>query len=338
MEVRFNDGSLCNISGTLRIMLPTSSDQAINLVTERGHKTFADVLAKLIQPHVRNVLRTTANLMSAQESYASRRIDYVSWARDQIQNGVYQTITKTKKDKDIVSGEIVEKAFQVIKTVDGKEGGIPLYQINPLEGTGILVKNFEVKTFRYSKKVQEQIATQQNAYMAVQTAKAKSEEAKQDELTIVAQGKAKVAKAKYEKEQEKVKAVVDAEKVKEVAITMATQELEVAKLARMAAVETKNKDILLGQGQAEKKRLVLAADGALQQKLATIEAIHASWAEAYKTRKVPQIMMGGASGAGGKGPEYGNTDSMMFGQAVSFMALKQLGLDLSIPGSNTSGK
>jgi len=336
MEVRFNDGSICNISGTLRIIMPTSEDLAISMVTERGHKTYGDVREKLIQPHVRNVLRSTANLMSAKESYASKRPQYISWARDQIQNGVYQTKSEVRPVKDLVSGEIVNKEFQVIKKVEGK----PLYQKNPIEGTGILVKNFEVKQFRYDPKVQKQIATQQEALMAVQTAKAKAEEAEQDKLTIVAQGKAKVAKAKYEKEQEKVKAVVDAQKDKEVAeldaardkevaVIAGTKRKEVAALDRDAAKLTKQKDIFLGQGQAEKKRLVLAADGALQQKLATIERINSVWAEAYTHRKVPAVMMGGAGGK--SGGEYGNQDASLFSQAINLMAMKQIGLDLSIP-------
>ncbi len=50
IEVRFNDGSICNISGTMRVHLPTSEQQAVNLVTSEGFRNFHDLEAKLIKP------------------------------------------------------------------------------------------------------------------------------------------------------------------------------------------------------------------------------------------------------------------------------------------------
>ncbi len=345
IEVRFNDGSLCNIGGTLRIILPTSESEAISLVTARGHKKYIDAQEKLVLPHVRNVLRTTANLMSARESYSTKRSQFVTWSRDQIQNGVYQTETEIRPEKDLVSGETIMKSFQKIKEIDG----LPQYQANPLEGTGILVKQFEVKKFKYEEKVRKQIAKQQEALMAVATAKAKAAEAEQDKLTIVAQGKAKVASAKYEEEQKKVRAVVEAQKNKEVqelnadrdknvAETQANKRLEVAKLDRKAAVETKEEQILLGEGEATRKQLVLAADGALAQKLKTYEAIMDTWANAYSKRKVPTIIMGG-SGTGPKAEGSVDSNAIQMADVLSLMALKQLGLNLDMPtGSIQQGK
>jgi regulator of protease activity HflC (stomatin/prohibitin superfamily) len=314
IEVRFNDGSLCKISGTTRIIMPTSPDQAISLVTERGHKTYADVQEKLIKPTLRKVLRSTANLMSARESYSEKRLDFDTWARDQIQNGIYKTRDETKQVEDLVTGEKTWKKVKVIRT-DG-ENGPPLHENNPLEGTGIKLANFEIKSFVYEEKVQKQIAKQQEARMAVETAKAEAEKAKQGELKAIAEGKMKVATAKYEKEQEKVKAVVDAQKDKEVfelnaardknvAVIAGNQRKEVATLDRDAAKLKKEELILLGQGEAERKKLVLAADGALEQKLKTYERVSQMYANAikeYQGNWVPTTVMGGdgaAQSAGG---------------------------------------
>jgi len=122
---------MCNISGTSRILMPTSPSEAIALVTERGHKTYSDVETKLIKPTVRKVLRHTANLMSATESYSNRRGQFVAWSKDQIENGLYETTTKLEHLKDLVSGEMIWKEVTVIKTVDGKVGSAPIYQKNP---------------------------------------------------------------------------------------------------------------------------------------------------------------------------------------------------------------
>lgn len=338
MEVRFNDGSVCRISGTLRIILPTTKDDAIALVTERNHKTYHDLQEKLIKPTVRNVLRSTANLMSARESYSEKRLDYVTWAKDQIENGIYQTKEEVKEVKDLVTGEKTWKKVKVVKE-DGE--GNKLYQQNPMEGTGIVLKNFEIKSFVYEKKVREQISAQQEARMAVETAKAEAEKAKQGELKAVAEGKMKVAKAKYEKEQDKVKAVVEAQKNKEVQELDAQRDKNVkiiegekmkefAKLEKEAAAEEKQKNILEGQGLAEKRRLVLKADGALKQKLATLENINRVWADAYRERKVPAYYMAGGSADGNGSGGSLDLETKQFQQMINIMTAQALGLDLSI--------
>jgi len=323
IEVRFQDGSLCRVSGTVRVMMPTSEQQAISLTVDRGHKTYPDLESKLLLPTVRNVLRSTANLMTARESYSEKRLDFVTWARDQIQNGVYQTDEEVREIEDLVTGETVRKKVKIIREVEG----VPQHQKNPLEGTGIQLANFEIKEFRYEKKVQEQISTQQKARMAVETAKAKAEEAKQDELKAVAEGKKNVAIAKYEKEQEKIKAVVDAQKEKEVAELQASKRLEVARLDKKAAAEQKQANILEGEGLATKKRLIIEADGALAQKLeawVTVNERYAQAIENYKGNWVPTVSMGGKEAGGSQNAAQ---------QLIDMLAVKtakDLALDLEI--------
>lgn len=327
MEVRFNDGSMCKISGTARVIMPITKDEAIALTTVRGHKTYIDVQEKLIKPTVRNVLRSTANLMSARESYSEKRPDFVTWSRDQITNGVYVTEETTKEVEDLVTGE---KIWKHVKKIKLGEDGLPMYQANPMSGTGIELKNFEIKSFVYEKKVQKQIGSQQEARMAVETAKAKAEKAEQDRLTIEAEGKAKVATAKYEKEQEKIRAVVAAQQAKEVKVIQGEQMKEFAALERDAAKLNKERNILDGQGLAKKRELVLAADGALKQKLQTFERVQKFWADAYSTRQVPAYYMAG--GSGGEEGASGDLDyqTKIFQQNMNLMVLKQLGLDMSI--------
>lgn len=109
IEVRFNDGSRGKISGTVRIVLPKSEQQAIDLVTVKSHKTYGDLQEKLIKPTVRNVLRSTANLMTARESYSEMRLDFISMARDQILNGVYKTREDIRQVENLVTGEKIWK-------------------------------------------------------------------------------------------------------------------------------------------------------------------------------------------------------------------------------------
>ena len=233
IEVRFNDGSLCDVSGTMRIILPSSGPQAIALISTYGYMDYKDLEQKLVLPVVRNALRLTSNLMSARESYSEQRADFVFWTWDQVQNGIYETTEETRKVVDPVSGQEVTKTFKIIKKDDG---GNPVYQRNPLQGLGITLANFEVKLFDYTEKVRAQISTQQTALMAVATARAKAQQAEQEALMAEAEGKANVARAKYEEEEKKIRAVVGAR-----------QRLEVADLDRRAAAEKKQEQILLGK-------------------------------------------------------------------------------------------
>jgi regulator of protease activity HflC (stomatin/prohibitin superfamily) len=323
IEVRFNDGSLCRVSGTARVLMPTTESDAISLVTVRGHKTYPDLEQKLILPTVRNVLRSTANLMSARESYSEKRADFINWARDQIENGLYDTDETIAQVEDLITGEKVRKAVKVIRK---DKNGLPVYQYNPLKDTGIRLDNFEIKVFNYERKVQEQIAKQQEARMNVETAKAKAEEAKQDELKAIAEGKKNVAIAQYEKEQEKIKAVVDAQKDKQVAELQAQKKLEVAKLEKAAAAEWKQANILEGEGLAEKKRLILEADGALQQKLDAYVEVSRYYADAIKNYSgnwVPTVTMGETDGLAGGGAEQ-------LINMLSVKTAKELALDMDI--------
>ena len=326
IEVRFVDGSTCNISGTCRINLPISETDAINLIIKSGYRNYRELEHKLILPTVRNVLRQTANLMTAEESYSSKRPDFINSSIEQIENGLYETKDEEREITDLISGEKIKKLFKV-KKLDAN--GNPVYKFNPLKGTGITLKNFEVKVFDYSPKVREQIAKQQEALMAVATAKAKAQEAEQNKLTIEAEGKAKVALARYEKEQEKIRAVVAAQQLKEVGVIEAEQKKAVASLAKEAAEFTKKEQILLGEGESERKRLVLAADGALDKKLDAMKYMAEVNAKAYSMRNVPTYYYDGG-GAGGKGTNL-DAQTAQFLTTLNMAAAKMIGLDLSIP-------
>jgi regulator of protease activity HflC (stomatin/prohibitin superfamily) len=250
-----------------------------------------------------------ANLTTAQESYSKKRSEFVSGAQDQIENGVYQTEEEEKKILDPLSGEEVTKIFKIIK----KRDGIPLRQPNPLEGLGITISNFEVKDFVYSDTVKEQIKTQQEALMGVETSRAKAKQAEQEKITIIEQGKARVEQARYEEEEKKARAVV-----------AASQSRDVAQLHRDAAVFSKEKDILLGQGEATRKKLVMEADGALEKKLATYERVMENFAKEFGKQKwVPEISMSGSA------DNKGNA-AINFMEILGAKAARDLSLDIGV--------
>lgn len=328
VPTRFNDGSQSTVLGTVRVYLPKSEAQALEIITEHGFRSINSVMEQLVFPHLGRVLRLTGNLMSAKESFDEKRADFDSMAFDQLLNGVYKTATREKKVTDPITGKITTKNFKVI--LKDKEGNIQR-EGNPMEGTGITFDAFRIQSILYPSVVESQIEAQRKAIMEVETARANAKKAEQDAKTIEMKGKADVMASKYEKEQEKIKAVVEAQQQKEVAELHAAKELAVAKLMKMAAAEEKQRQILLGQGESERKRLVMNADGALAAKLEAWKEVNSYYATAmkdYKGQWVPNVMMGG-----GQGQNMNAAQSLL--DLFMVKTAKDLSLDMSVPRGKT---
>jgi hypothetical protein len=346
IEVRFNDGGVCKISGTCRLDMPRSESEAIDLVTKFGYRDHAQVEQKLILPVIRRALIMTANLMSSKDSYSDRRADFFNFSWDQIANGIYKTVDTTVTDPDPITGTPIT---HMRKEIAKDDHGTILRENNPLEGTGVTLSIFEIKNFIYEDKVKAQISTQQDAIMAVQTARANAQKATQDALTTEANGKAAVMKAEYEELEKKKRAEVQAQQLQEVATIAAQQQVDVANLTKqqalvaanqgleVAAVDLKAAQLTaqkvqeLARGESEARKMILASDGALAQKLEVYTKAQQVWADAFARRAVPGVIMGG--GAGGAGSA---TDAQAFMELMTLKAAKDLNLDMSIRGQTAT--
>jgi len=152
--------------------------------------------------------------------------------------------------------------------------------------------------------------------MQVQTAIARAKEAEQKAITVAKEGEATAMKAKWEQETIKAKEV-----------TLAQQKLAVAELAAKEAEQYKRAEILKGEGEGARKKLVMEADGALAIKVDAYKYSVEKFAEAmakYQGNWVPQIVTGGSGQT-----TNGATQMMEF---LSLKAAKDLGLDMSMPG------
>jgi len=115
-------------------------------------------------------------------------------------------------------------------------------------------------------------------------------------------------------------------------VTEAEQKKEVAKLERDAAEFTKQKEILLGQGESERKRLVMSADGALKEKLATYENVMIKVAAEFSKQKwVPEFQMNGA------GTQSGNAAVNLI-DLLTAKTARDLGLDITVRQGQSSPK
>ena len=287
--VRFNDGGHGTMHGSVSYEMPMDPSNLTNI-----HVKFGDIKSletQLVATVVNKAIYMTGPLMSSKESYAEKRNSLIQYVEDQIQNGVYKTISKEVKAIDQMTG--VEKTITKVDIME-KSPGVPDRQEDAAMAVfGIKTFNFAINELPYDQAVENQIKQQQQITMDVQTSIADAKKAEQNAITVAKQGEANAAKAKWEQEVVRAKMVTQAE-----------QQRDVAKLEKEAAEFEKQKQILLGQGEAERKKLVMNADGALVQKLDAYVKVNSLYAKAiaeYKGNWVPTVSMGGSDGkaAGG---------------------------------------
>lgn len=319
-QVQFNDGGHAHICGSVQWEMPLKPDDII-----ANHKAFRSaegIQFSAVSKMIDAALYFAGPSMSSIESVAERRSDLVQYVSDQAEHGVYVTRVVTKEIVDPITGTKREVAAAEI--VHDAKGMPQRQQGSILQEFSIKLLPLTISKITYDDIVAGQIAERQKATNQVQIAQANARRAEQEKLTTEAQGAANAAKAKWEQETIKAKVVTEAQ-----------QRLEIARLDAQAAEQYKRQQILIGEGDAQRKQLVMAADGALDQKLKAYVEVNAIYAEAVKAAQPgawsPVVSMGGA-GASGASNASAAIDLFVA------RAAKDLGVDLSVPGRAATAK
>lgn len=293
IPVLFNDGGNGYISGSIRILLPLDATHLRLIHTTFG--SMQNLIHELVKPTVTKVVFATGPLMNSYESYAAKRTDFIRYIEDQLRNGVYRTYSREKTVQDEFSGkDKIVKVAELDSNVTSP-GGIERQEEAPFEKFGLTIAAVSIERIRYEESIMQQIASQQRAQMEVQTAIAETKKQEQQLIQEEKKGQKDATVSKWKQE------VIKAQK-----ITLAEQEKEVARLEKEAAEFTKQKEILLGQGESERKRLVMSADGQLSMKLQTYEKVQQMWADAvakYGGNWVPTTVMGSTGSSGMNGAQ-----------------------------------
>jgi SPFH domain / Band 7 family len=314
IKMRFNDGGHARLSGSVRYTLPLDYDSMRNL-----HVTFQSPEA-IDQSLVRTVLEKSAfltgQLMSSTQSYAAMRSELLYYVEDQAAHGVYKSSSRCEKQPDpITKQDRTVCVVELAKSPDGKI--LRVEEGSPLEMYHVKLSNFSLNEPLYDEAVTKQIFDQQSAFAAVQTSAARAREAEQNAMTAEQKGKAEAAKAKWEQEVIKARAVTEAE-----------SKAAVASLEMKAAESKKQEQILLGEGEAARKKLVMAADGALEKKLDAWVKVNQNYAIAFgQQRMVPDIVMGSGSSS--------VPASSQLVELLTATTARQIGLSMQVPGSSS---
>lgn len=312
IKIRFNDGGDGRISGSVRLDLPRDKEHLDLIHTKFG--SAEALMHELVRPLFEKAVYMSGPTMSSAQSYAERRNQLIGFIEDQASRGIYRTTMKDVRGKDLITG--VDKTITVVELVmDPKApNGIAREEESPLSSFGLRAYNLSINAINYSPIIDKQIATQQEAFMSVQTAMAEAKQAEQRALTAEQQGRANAAKAKWEQEVIKAKFVTEAE-----------QHLKVAELDAQTAAQRKKEQILLGEGESQRRQLLMAADNQLEVKLGAWKEVMFAFANQIgKQQWVPQIVMG----ASDKGSSNAAMDLVSL---LTAKTAKDLGLDLTMP-------
>lgn len=303
LSVRYQDGGRGTVDGNVRVQLP--NDEAAMLKFHREFLSVEGAMNKLVVPEVRQALNQTAGLLTSEEAYAEKRSNIAEWAEAIMENGRFVTKTVTR-EITMSDGTKQRKQIPEIATKDGQ----PLHQGSPFKEYSLQVSGFQVTNIDFESATQTQIDEKRKAEMASITARANADKAAWEEKQVEAEGKKLVAQRRYEQlqlnekeillaEREKQTAVIAAQKVKEVN----QEQLLAAKIDVQTAKEQAEATTLRAKADADAKKLLMEADGALQVKSDTAIQINKIWAEAYQNRQVqdvPSIIMGGNTAASGR--------------------------------------
>ena len=285
IKVIFNDASVGYIYGSLRVILPTDIDH-LRLI-QTAYNGMDRLMNDLVAQNVVKVIYASGPLMSAFESYAEKKNDMVAYITDQLTYGVYKTTVREEDSIDSFTGETKKVKVASLIVDENAPNGYVRSEKSPFTSYGVIIDQVSITEITYDDKVNQQIQTQQQANMSIQTKKAEALAAQQDAIKAEAEGKAAAAKAKWEQE-----------KIKATEVTKAEQEREVARLASEKAEFDKKRIVAEGQAEAEANRLKVAAGVTPQEKLEWEYKTKVGVAEALSKIALPRIIMSSGNGSG----------------------------------------
>lgn len=312
LTIRFYDGGSAMLCGTISWMMPTDPKAVIEIHRDfRSNEAFE---TQAIRRSMEAAATFSGPTMGSFDSAAGKRNDLLQILNDQTLNGVYRTESKTRRIKDVTG---VEKDVSIIEIkVDDK--GLPIRaQASYVDKYKVTMLPMTISGFKYEDRVEEQIQQQQKATNDAIIAIANAKKADQDALTAEARGKAEATTAEW---QQKTLAAKD--------IATAQSRVTIAEAALKEAELYKKSEILRGEGEAGRKKLVMEADGQLDIRLQAWKEVNLGYANAIQNAKpgawVPTVSMGAV---GGNGTNASSADALV--QMLTAKTARDMGVDFS---------
>jgi len=319
LNIMFLDQVDANAAATARFRLPTDTETFLKLAHE--YRSPENLLRTALIPAFKETLQSTASLMSAEEYYSGSRTSFNTEFEVQLQSGIYivkrieRTVVDETDDTNATANASLvtqqryrprptKTIFVVEKQLDA--AGIPRRKEQRFIDFGISVVEARITEMVPNDKFRDRMELKQKASADRAIAREQRVQEQEQRLLAIAKGEREVAERQAEAKVEQIAKTTAAETDKQLAITAANKVLESAAIAKKTAqikLEQARIDAqsikTLADAEAYKKKAIITADNALQQKLDAYVAVQQAYAKAFAQRKVPTTVFGASEGGPG---------------------------------------
>lgn len=314
-QVRFNDAVVADVSTSIRIRLPSDHERLKKLAIE--YRSQDNLVSASLMPTIREVLRNSARMISAQDYIVGKGGIFEQAVIDQLQNGICELEIRTYRDTTNQPIQSEEQRFvdngnmtrtEVVKIRNSK--GEEVRKKHAFLEYGIEVTQSVIDNVDPEEKFKDLLAQQRDAAGKSNIARQEAQKAEFEKQKIIAQGEAEKASVRVTQEKEQVEILIKSE----TEMKKQKTEVEIQKYA-LAAQELAAKSLKIkADAEAYQKRAVMQADGALEKKLDAIVQINKAYAEAIKgSQLVPTTLIS----SDGKGSSASDLIQLLTAQTAS---------------------
>ena len=314
--VRFNDATEANAQTVVRFRLPDLEADMLKLHSEYVNREY--LALKGLAPYTIECLKNSAQLMDSEQHYSGGRAQLSQYFQDQLEDGLFILDIRESFVKDTLTGENKRiYANQIRKNADG----VQVRKESDLKRFGISIASATIENVDYESQVDEKLKKKIEASTRESVSKQNLVTAQQEAMTAEAEGRRRLVEIEYEEKQRQTQQLVQAE----TAVRLAEKDKEKQKIALEGARLEAQKIKALSDAEAYSKERMMAADGALEKKLATYKEVQNMWAHAFQNYKgdlVPKFQTGVSNGKANAGLD--------FMQIMGAKAAMDLNLDMKV--------
>ncbi|MBI6885149.1 SPFH domain-containing protein [Pseudomonas putida] len=341
--ITFLGGVTGTVDSNIRIILP-NGDQFLQLA--KSYRNPENFVVQSVIPIVKNTLQSTAQMMSADDYFGGGRSEFARSFADQMAEGIFLVrpvekqihntrmaaqgaVAQDGKDQGEFGGG--QSTIIVTEKVIGKDG-LPVRLERQFGKLGILLADANVLNIDPNEQFKKRMVDVQTSQAQLMVARQGRQTADEQKKLVTAKGEMEVEEKRQITLRDQVEKTTNAETAKRLVIIEAEREQQKAEIERKTAqVQFEKAQIdaqttkALADAEAYKKRVVIQANGALEQKLAAIIQINKDWAAAAQNAPVPGVVMGGGSGSVSRQADIGSLMEIMAAKAA-----KDLQLDMQV--------
>ena len=287
--IRFNDATEARAQTVVRFRMPDIESDMLQLHSEYVNGEY--LALKGLQPYTIECLKNSAQLMDSEQHYSGGRAQLSQYFQDQLEDGLFILDIQEIFTKDTLTGE--NKRIYANKIRINSEG-VKVRKESDLKRFGIRIASATIENVDYEAQVDEKLKKKIGASTRESVSKQNLVTAQQEAMTAEAEGRKRLVEIEYKEKQVQTQQLVQAE----TAVRLAEKDAEKQRIALQAAKLEAQKIKALAEAEAYAKQKVMAADGALDKKLAAYKDVQEVWANAfmnYKGDLVPKFQTGGGT-------------------------------------------